>query len=202
MLDVNNAAVLIDRRTFGRPGRFVLFTATDVQPSWPIPWWGVIADTGGDGHGLLVRLDAGVAPAGWTARQLLTVVTARMAEEDQRRPTEATHAALVHLGYAAVALRRPAHQDDEPVTFEPGSEPSPYVWTVARCGEFHLPLCPDPEGMDEGITPEQLLIILDQLMLSATQCRVRSLVRDYWVCRRHVAAALAAEVRRCASLPD
>lgn len=198
MLDISAADITGIRYAFGR---YVLFTSTDVQPDWPLPWWGVIADTGGDGFGLLVRLNADTAPAGWTARQLLTVAKARMAEENRRCPTEATHAALVHLDYAAAALRRPARQDD-PVTFEPGREPSPYAWTVARYGEFHLPFCPDSEGLEEGITSEQLLIILDQLMLAATTCRVRSLVRDYWVCRRHVAAALAAEVRRCANTSE
>ena len=194
MLDINDADVVVARRTFC--GRFVLFTVTDVQPTWIIPWWGVIADTGGDGFGLLVRLDTDAAPAGWTARQLLTVAKAGMAEVNRRRPSEATHAALTHLDYATTALRRPARDDDR-VTFEP----MPYAWT-ARWGEFHLPLQLDAEGAEEGVTVEQLLVVLDQLMLAATTCRVRSYVRDYWVCRRHVSAALALEVQRSVSLPD
>ena len=192
MIDINEADVVITRRT--STGRTVLFTSTDVQPGWPLRWWGVIADTGGDGFGLLVRRDEGAAPEGWTARQLLAVARARMAAENRRHSSPATAAAIAHLDLAG-AGRRVAR--DDPVTFEPGGEPSPYPWTVARCGEFHLPLCPDPEGLEEGITPEQLLIILDQLLHDATGAFPHA--RELWARRRHVAAALAAEVRRLAA---
>ena len=80
------------------------------------------------------------------------------------------------------------------MSFGPGGEASPYAWTVARCGGHALALCPDPEGKGEGVTPEQVLIILDQLLGDAV--RTMGTDRRLWACRRHVASALAAEVRR------
>jgi hypothetical protein len=197
MIDVNESDIVIARRT--SRGRTVLFTSTDVLPDWPIRWWGVIADTGGDGFGLLVRLHTSAAPEGWTARQLLAVAQARMAAENQRRPSAASVAAIAHLDLASTRCRHSARRlaRDDPVAFELGGEPSPYPWTVARCGEFHLPLCPDAAGLEEGITPEQLLIILDQLLHDATRAFPQA--RDVWACRRHIATALAAEVRRASS---
>ena len=197
MFDVSEADIVGARRTSA--GRTVLFTSTDVQPGWPLRWWGAVADTGGDGFGLLVRLDEDAAPEGWTARQLLAVARARMAAENKRRPSAATAAALARLVWAAASCRPPPGRlaRDDPVTFEPGGVASPYPWTVARCGEFHLPFCPDPQGLAEGVTPEQLLIILDQLLHDATAAFPHA--RELWACRRHVAAALAAEVRRAAA---
>jgi hypothetical protein len=189
MIDVNESFIVITRRT--STGRTVLFTSTDVLPGWPIRWWGAIADTGGDGFGLLVRRDEGAAPEGWTARQLLAVARARMVAANRRRSSPATAAAITRLDLAGAGCRIAR---DDPVTFEPAGVASPYPWTIARCGEFHLPLCPDPEGLEEGITPEQLLIVLDQLLHDATGTFPHA--RDVWACRRHVAAALAAEVRR------
>ena len=121
MIDVNESDIVITRRT--STGRAVLFTSTDVQPDWPLRWWGAIADTGGDGFGLLVRLDEDAAPEGWTARQLLAVARARTAGENQRRPSPATAAAIAHLDVAG-AGRQVAR--DDPVTFEPGGEASLY----------------------------------------------------------------------------
>lgn len=197
MIDINEADIVVTRHTTG--GRAVLFTSTDVQPGWPIRWWGVVADTGGDGFGLLVRLDANAAPEGWTVRQLLAVARARTAAEWHRRPSVATTAAVARLDDAIADYRDLAGRlaRDDPVTFAQGSEPSPYPWTVARYGDFHLPLCPDPEGLEEGITPEQLLIVLDQLLRDATEAYPHA--RGLWTCRRHVAAALAAEVGRASS---
>ncbi len=194
MIDIDKKDIIATRRT--SDGRFVIFTGTDVRPSWPLRWWGAVADTGGDGFGLLARLDGLSAPDGWTARQLLAVAQARMAAEGERHPSTAAAEAVAHLELAAAAFREPTGQmaPDAPVVFEPGDEASPYGWTVARCGAFRLQLCPDPEGQGEGVTPQQVLIVLDQLLHDGA--RAFSFARGLWVCRSHVAAALAAEVRR------
>jgi hypothetical protein len=194
MIDINDADIVTTRHT--ADGRFVIFTSTDVQPGWPLRWWTAVADTGGDGLGIPVRLDAAAAPAGWTARQLLTVAHARMVAENERLSREIAMAAIASLdlavagGWGQVELMA----RDDPVAFAAGGEASPYAWTVARCGPFHLPLCPDPENRGEGVTPEQLLIILDQLLHDA--CRAFPHARPLWACRRHVAAALKAEAQR------
>ena len=80
------------------------------------------------------------------------------------------------------------------VGFEPGDPASPYAWSVARCGSFALPLCPDPESCGEGITPEQLLITLDQMLLEWS--RTAPYIQRVWTLRRAVKGALAAEVER------
>jgi hypothetical protein len=194
VIDVNEADIVATRRTSG--GRFVLFTSTDVRPGWPIRWWGAVADTGGDGLGLLVRVDELAAPEGWTARQLLMVALERTAAECERRPSATGCAAFAHLDLALSLCRGRGGREarDDPVSFERGGEASPYAWTVARCGGHALALCPDPMGKGEGVTPEQVLIILDQLLGDAVRSTVAD--RQLWACRRHVASALAAEVRR------
>jgi hypothetical protein len=69
MIDINDTDIVVTRRA--SDGRFVIFASTDVKPDWPLRWRTVVADTGGDGFGFLVRLDKDAAPEGWTARQLL-----------------------------------------------------------------------------------------------------------------------------------
>ena len=159
-----------------------------------------MADTGGDGFGIPVRLDAAAAPAGWTARQVLAVTRARMTVENERQPRAITAAAIASLDLVAAGGwdRAGRSARDDPVTFAAGGEASPYAWTVARCGPFHLPLCPDPASRGEGVTPEQLLIILDQLLRDASLAFPHS--RPLWAGRSHVAAALKAEARRAAAI--
>ena len=194
MIDVSEDDIVVTRRT--ADSRFVIFTSTDVRPEWPLRWWGVVADTGGDGFGFLVRLDGDAAPHGWTARQLLAVARHRMAAEGELHPSAETAAAIAQLDLATASLGELGGRAarDDPVTFASGGEPSPYGWTVARCGGFNLPLCPDPESLGEGVTPEQLLIVLDQLMHDAVRAFPHAL--GIWACRRRVAAALATEIRR------
>lgn len=194
MIDIRKADIVLTR--LASDGRFVIFTSTDARPSWPVRWWGAVADTKGDGFSLLVRLDQQAASAGWTARELLAIARARLAAELDRTASPATAAALACLDLAAGTFRAPLGEAEcgDPVTFHPGGEVSPYPWSIARCGDYHLPLCPDPIGDEEGITLEQLLIVLDQLLHDAA--RAYSFERGLWVCRRHVSAALALEVRR------
>ncbi len=130
MIDISKADIVTARQT--ADGRFVIFTSTDVQPGWPLPWWGAVADTGGDGHGLLVRVDAVSAPAGWTARQLLLVARRRMSAEMARSSMDATAAAAAALDRAARRKWERATPDpviDGGVAFHAGPEPSPYPWS-------------------------------------------------------------------------
>jgi len=74
------------------------------------------------------------------------------------------------------------------VGFEPSGLASPYAWGVARCGPFALPLYPDPESRGEGITPEQLLITLDQMLLEWS--RTAPYLQRVWALRRAVKGLL------------
>jgi hypothetical protein len=193
MIDLDDKDILLTRRDAA--GRFVIFTTTDVQPSWPAPWWVAVLDTGGDGIGVPVRLDRTAAPDGWTARQLIEVAMARAEAEvaaGGARDVRAVASLMIHLAAALRAARQspvgpvPA----APITFEAGSEASRFGWTVARCGEHALPFCPDAGGVGEGVTLEQVLIVLDQLFQDGVVGR--SLEAWLWRAKRHVALALAA----------
>jgi len=199
MIDLDDRDILLTRRDSGV--RFVIFTTTDVQPSWPVPWWVAVLDVGGDGIGVPVRLDHTAAPDGWTALQLIEVAMARAEAEvaaDGARDMcdmcgmRAVASLMIHLAAALRAARQspigPA--SDEPVSFEAGSESSQFGWTVARCGEHALPFCPDAGGGGVGVTLEQVLIVLDQLFQDGTVGR--SLEAWLWRAKRHVALALAA----------
>jgi len=197
MIDISPSDVFLTRHA--SDGRFVLFTRTDVRPGWPLPWWGAVADTRGDGFGLLARIDGLAAPEGWTTRQLLTVARARGAVECGGRATLAAATVQQCLDRAVAAFKEPtgpSEADATLVTLESDGRPSPYPWTIARCGPFELPLCPDPDGAEEGITLEQLLIIVDQLLHDATRAYPHA--APVWICRRHMAAALVAKVGRAA----
>jgi len=157
-------------------------------------FWGVVLDTGGDGCGTLVRYGTvSTAPSGWTLRQLIHVAQARLALEHVRAPEAGAVAVLEALGQAARQM-----PEGEPlgcgIGFESGGQGSPYAWTVAGCGDLSLPLCPDPESAQEGVTPEQVLIIIDEVLREWAERA--SYVRRLWMCRNAIRAALAAEVRR------
>ncbi len=150
---------------------------------------------------MLVRLDERAAPTGWTALQLLLVVRHRLAAEGERQPSQAAGDAVAALDRAAaVMLERISATSSATVdvAFHPGGIPSPYPWCVASQGEFDLALCPDPESQDEGVTPEQLLLVLDQLLHDAARALPYRV--DLWQAHGHVAIALAAEVRRLAAV--
>ena len=196
MIDLDDRDILLTRRDAA--GRFIIFTTTDVQASWPVPWWVAVLDTGGDGIGVPVRLDRTAAPDGWTALQLIEVAMARAEAEvaaggardmcDMR----AVAALMIHLAAALRAARQSpvSAASADPVTFEAGSDTSRFGWTVARCGERALPFCLDVSGKGEGVTLGQVLIVLDQLFHDAVGGR--SLEAWVWRAKRHVSAALAA----------
>lgn len=195
MTEVDDGAIVLRRSAPG--GRFLIFTSTDVLPGWLLPWWCVVLDTGGDVAGVLVRLDEAAAPSGRTARQLLTLCLARAKAQAFLDKSVAAAEVWVHVANAVRTAGPP--QGGEPlgrVTFVADPSGSPYGGTVARHEEFSLSLCPDPGGVEEGITPEQLLILLDQLLGDALRARSR----EEWVqaTQRRIAAALSAEVRRAA----
>jgi hypothetical protein len=191
MIDINQTDTVTTRHTID--GRFVLFTSADVQSDWLLPWWGVTCDIGGDGFGLLVRLDNFSAPQGWTARQLLAVIHARALATAKLSDTAITAEVIAAIELAAKCNW--GMGAESPVSFSTGDEPSAFPWVVARQGAFKIPLCSDLESLGDGITPEQLLIILDQLFHDAARARPQ---RGLFEARHHIAAALRAEACRVA----
>ena len=193
MIDLDEKDIVAERRT-GDGERCVLFTNTDVLPYWGQRFWTAVLDTGGDGFGLPVRYGtACTAPTGWTLRQLICVAQARLALEHARAPEAGALAVLEALGQAVRQM-----PEGEPlgngVSFDPGGQASPYRWTLARCGDLALPLCPDPESRQEGITPELVLIVLDQALKDWSERA--PYLRRLWSCRNAIRDALAAEIRR------
>ena len=199
MIPVRNEDLVAERRT--GDGRFVLFSSAGVQPHWPLRWWGAVCDTGADGFGLLVRLDESAAPAGWTAQQLLEVARRRLAAEGERLPMLATRQAVEALDKALVTMGRISAPSDNPapLSFRSRGAASPYPWTLAGQGGFDLALCCDPESREEGIAPEQVLTVLDQLLHDAAAAPGRY-APALWQARGCVAAALSAEARRLAAV--
>lgn len=193
MIDIDDGDIVLVRSTSA--GRFLLFTSTDVQSGWPLPWWGVVLDTGGDGVGILVRLDETAAPHGWTARQLIAVALASANASAGHIPDPSAADVAWHVAAAAISAGNPLGDElTDLVTFVPGPDPAARGWLVARCGDTSLPLVAGWAGSDEGITPEQLLILVDQLLCDAAKIRPREIW--IWPTRRHIRAALAAEMRR------
>jgi hypothetical protein len=198
MIDIPEGDIVATERT--SRGRFVIFTRTDVQPGWPLPWWGVVLDSGADGLSILARLNTAAAPEGWTGRQLLAVVLARLRGEYARNPAAAAAGAVLQLeGLAKTWPNDPAgRQPESPIRFLPGAAASAYPWDIAKVAGLHLALCPDPAGRDEGTTPEQILLVLRRLLADALYSRENG----NWLraAERHAALALAAEIRRVASM--
>lgn len=192
MIDFDETSIVAVRRTADGE-RFALFTNADVQAFWEQKFWTVVLDTGGDGFGLPVRYGTvSSAPVGWTLRQLILVAQAR-ALEYGRVPEGGALDVLEALGRAVRQM-----QAGEPlgagVEFCPGSQSSPYRWTKARCGDLAIELCPDPESRQEGILPEQLIIVADEALRDWAE-RAPYISR-LWTCRNAVREALAAEIRR------
>jgi len=190
------------RRVIG-DGRAVTFLGTDVIPGRPLRMWGVLVDTAdhaGEGGGAFIRLGILGARDGWSVTQLLAVALARFEAELARTGAAEVAEIVRHLELAAATFRD-AHESEPalPISFEPapGAPPSPYPWTVARAGLFAIQLSDDAAGRQEGVTPEQLLAVLDLAMcawLPVTPWR-----RSCWVARRAVRAALAVEAGRTAA---
>ncbi len=179
-------------------GRSVTFVATDLIPGRPLRLWAVLAETGTAGCGQLIRLGILGANDGWSVTQLLAVTQARLAAEHARTGT-ATAGTMVRCLDRAISAHREALDDasNSPVVFEPGDAVSPYPWTIARCGRFSIALCPNAEGVGDGVTHEQLLVALD-LALSAW-LPVTPWRRRAWETRRAVREALTIETKGAAA---
>jgi len=147
MIDFDEKDLVVTRRTADGE-RFALFLNSDVQPFWGQKFWTAVLDTGGDGFGLQVRYGTGcTAPSGWTVRQLICVVQARMALEHARMPDAGALAVLEAL-VQAVTLMPEGEEVGSGVSFEPGWQDSPYRWTFAR-GRF-LPAALRRSGQPRG----------------------------------------------------
>jgi hypothetical protein len=195
MIDFDEKDIVAVCRT-GDGERFVLFTSTDLLPHWGQKFWGAVLDTGGDGFGLPVRYGTGGgAPTGWALRQLVLVLQARMVAERGRSPGPGAFEVLEALERAARQL-----PEEDPsgggigLEPEPGGQASRYRWTLARCGDLSLPLCPDPASREEGIAPEQVLLVVDEALRDWAERA--PYLRRLWACRNAVRDALAAEIRR------
>jgi hypothetical protein len=152
MIDLNPADIVAEARDV--TGRFVLFFRTDIPPNFPLAWWAVCLDTTGDGHTALVRptpLDAG---DGWTAVELLQVAVARAQAEVGMRVRH--EACALYLRAALRGYGPAARKHNVTFTTVPTG-----VTAVARGQE--LPFCSDPYGKTEGLTLDQIVLVLDRL---------------------------------------
>ncbi len=177
-------------------GRHVALISTDLLPGRPLRLWGAAVEIA-DG-GVFIRLAILNPFDGWSLTQLLAVALARFAAE-QAHSGEPVLAEIVrHLDRAAAVHREP--QDGwavPPVSFEPappGGVTSPFPWCVARVGQFSIPLCPDAEARQRGVSPEQLLAVIELALTSWLP--VTPWRRSCWDARREVRAALALEAAR------
>ncbi|MGE4480839.1 hypothetical protein [Acidocella sp.] len=171
--------------------------STSLIPGRPPRLWGAAVEVA-DG-GAFIRLAVLNAFDGWTVTQLLAVALARFEAEQAHDLGESVLAEIVrHLDRAAAMHREP--QDGwavPPVSFEPappGGPASPFPWSLARAGRFAIQMCPDAEARQRGVTPEQLLVLIEMTLtnwLPVTPWR-----RSCWEARREVRAALALEAER------
>ena len=193
MIAVDDAEIALRRDT--EDGRFLLFCRSTEEIGTKQPWSSVMADIGGDGFGVSVRLCPKPGEDAWSATDLLWIVLERARAEENRRlgPLAVGVAEHLRLAFAAECRRQGKPQAEGRLRLVPGPLPSPYPWTVAIRGPHHLPLCPDAECWEEGFSPEQLLMILDQLYADAVEP-----TRWTVLAREHVLAALEDERRRMA----
>jgi len=193
MIHINDDDIVLRRDT--SDGRFLLFTSTDLPAGCALPWSGVMIDTGGDGHGLSVRLDPDPTGEAWSAGILLHAAVARAKAEEERRlaPLAVEIGHHLHLALGA-ERRRLGGTSTGGVSLGAGPPNSVYPWTVAIHGRHHLPFCGDAEGRKDGVAMEQLLMVLEQIF---TDAKV-PIQHQRWVviARDHLVAAIAAERRR------
>jgi hypothetical protein len=180
-------------------GRFVLLLRPDAGAVTPLPWWGVVLDIRGDGHGILARLDERAAAGGWTAIDLLD--TALGLAEGRRAalgsPLADEVARLLRLAIADETRRRgPLPRAGH--LLEHRDPAAPGV-TLLPSG-MALPLCADDDPQAPGATLEQLLLLLARLFGDASACLPAPQPR-LARCAAFLDAALAAERRRLSTPP-
>ena len=177
-------------------GRNVALITTDLIPGRPLRLWGAAVEIA-DG-GVFVRLAICGLYDGWSVTQLLVVVLARFEAELAHSGEPALAEIVRHLEHAAAVHREPQERDIvPPVSFEPappGGVASPFPWTVARAGQFSIALCPDAEARQRGVTPEQLLAVIELVLTSWLP--ITPWRRSAWQARHAVRAALALEAAR------
>lgn len=195
MIDVAAEAIVLQLRS--SDGRFVLFTNSDRPADFPIPWNGVCLDMRGDAHGILLRCRDGDGPDGWSPAELLAILDERARAEFNRRPAPLADRVqtLVEHALRLEAQRQPGPR---PVEFRSGVEPADYLWTEASIADMRLPLCPDAVSRGEGVSPEQLLMVLHQFYQDLT--RTSSVDRSLLSIGLSVSRALDTERRRLAVL--
>lgn len=195
MIDISDEAVVLHQRS--SDGRFVIFTNTDRPTDFPVPWNGACLDTLGDAHGILLRCREGDGPDGWSPAELLAVLDERARAEVSRRPAPLADRVqtLVERALRLEAQRQPGSR---PVDFRSGGATADYLWTEARVGDMQLSLCPDAVSQGEGVSPEQLLMVLQQFYMDLTL--TPPIDRSLLSIRLSVRRALATERRRLAVL--
>lgn len=193
MIDISDDEIVVERRT--EKGRFVLFCETDLPNDSLIPWWSVVMDIGGDGAAILVRLDERQADQGFTAVALIRIALVIGEADNERRPSVLAGECLRHLRKALEAelQRREGLAEAETLHLDRESSHG-FAWVHAEYGDGGMTLSADPSGNEEGVTLEQLLIVLDQLYLDAS----RRLPGDGRLAEAgvHVGQALRLEGRR------
>jgi hypothetical protein len=196
MIDLNDADIVRARKT--ADGRWVLFSKKGLPKGYPIPWCRVTAEIGGADLGFIARIDDRYGPEGWTLPDLIFVATARAVEEQYRRPGVRADEIVRRLGLVREieAARLGPRAIPIRIRFGPGRIPSPYWWPIASLGPLQLPLCPDPESRGEGITLEQVLIVIEQMLTDAARALPRE--RRFRAAQAHAAHAIAAEIHRVA----
>ncbi|CAH2603735.1 conserved protein of unknown function [Rhodovastum atsumiense] len=180
-------------------GRFAVFHQPGPNIVAPLPWQAIALDIGNDDTiTIQVRLDERHEPGApaWTARDLLRVALGRQLTEGDRSGDALARTSASHLASALVALQRRLGLPPAPsIAVAPGPHRSVYAWTVATLpGVGSLQLCPGFRGDGEGVTPELLLHVLDQLLADAAN-GIRSDLHLREAAQR-VGDALAAEVAR------
>ncbi|MCB5943943.1 hypothetical protein [Acidocella sp. KAb 2-4] len=177
-------------------GRNVALVAIDLIPGRPLRLWGAAVEIA-DG-GVFIRLAISGPFDGWNVAQLISVAMARFEAELAHSGEPALAEIVRHLEHAAAVHREPQERDIvPPVSFEPappGGVASPFPWTAARAGQFSIALCPDAEARQRGVTPEQLLLVLEMALTSWLP--VTPWRRSCWEARREVRAALVLEAAR------
>jgi hypothetical protein len=200
MIDAPHPDVVALRRD--RSGRFALFLRTNLPPRSALPWWLARLDHGGDKpRAIRVRLDqhAGRDEC-WTARDLAHVLALRQQAEAKRRPGSMALQSAYHLLELIKVLDARSGSPAPPaILLLPGATPSPYAWTVAALADQEdnrIFLCPDPLSHEEGVSPELLLHVLEQILADAALAFPADAVLS--LASSHATTALRCEVARLA----
>jgi len=205
LIDVSDEDVVFAEKTAG--GRFLLYCSTDKPAGYPIDFYSVMVDFGGDALAITVRLDTDSGPDGcWGAFDLLQVILKLNLREGLKRPSAEAGEVEQHVRAALdIEGKRIGRTVDlDRVEFEEDDEGLGYLYAVApdpRDESLWLLDNPsDPNG--EGISGEQILLIVSRIFRSASRLLPPGPASHaIGQVKREVRKALEAEVRRVKSLP-